>query len=91
MASGEYQGCPPRVVRGSAAQAAIASSVNHTVGLPRDVMAAVLVQLERHSGHPEFGRVIRNDTLRLNTTARSIHHALGCRNGPQRRVDQVPP
>jgi len=35
MASGEYQGCPPRVVRGSAAHAAIASSVNHTVKLPR--------------------------------------------------------
>ena len=35
MASGEYQGCPPRVVRGAAAQAAIASSVNQTVKLPR--------------------------------------------------------
>ena len=32
---GQYQGCPPRVVRGSAAQAAIASSGNHTVRLPR--------------------------------------------------------
>ena len=32
---GEYQGCPPRVVRGSARQAAIASSVNQTVKLPR--------------------------------------------------------
>ena len=31
----EYQGCPPRVVRGSALQAAIASSVNQTVKLPR--------------------------------------------------------
>ena len=28
MASAEHQGCPPRVVRGSAAQASIASSVN---------------------------------------------------------------
>src|SRR3954463_13725901 len=28
-------GCPPRVVRGSALQAAIASGVNHTVRLPR--------------------------------------------------------
>jgi len=27
MASGEYRGCPPRVARGSAAHAAIASSV----------------------------------------------------------------
>ena len=35
MASAEYQGWPPRVVRGSAAQAATASSVNHTVKLPR--------------------------------------------------------
>ena len=35
IARGEYQGCPPRVVRGSARQAAIASSVNQTVKLPR--------------------------------------------------------
>jgi hypothetical protein len=35
MASAEYQGCPPRVVRGSVVQAAIASSVNQTVKLPR--------------------------------------------------------
>ena len=35
IASAEYQGCPPRVVRGSAAQASIASSVNQTVRLPR--------------------------------------------------------
>jgi hypothetical protein len=35
MASSEYQGCPPRVVRGSASQAAIAASVNQTVKLPR--------------------------------------------------------
>src|SRR4051812_25888474 len=35
MASSEYQGCPPRVVRGSAAHASTASSVNHTVRLPR--------------------------------------------------------
>jgi len=35
MATGEYRDCPPRVVRGSAAHAAIASSVNHTVKLPR--------------------------------------------------------
>ena len=35
MASAEYQGWPPRVVRGSAAHAATASSVNHTVKLPR--------------------------------------------------------
>ncbi len=35
MASGEYQGCPPGVVRSSARQPSIASSVNQTVGLPR--------------------------------------------------------
>src|SRR4051812_6773879 len=35
MASSEYQGCPPRVVRGSAFQAAMASSVNQTVKLRR--------------------------------------------------------
>src|ERR1700693_3430519 len=35
IASGEYQACPPRVVRGAARQAAIASSLNHTVKLPR--------------------------------------------------------
>ena len=33
--TGEYQGWPPRVVRGPAAHATIASSVNHTVKLPR--------------------------------------------------------
>ena len=35
IASGEHQGCPPRVVRGAACQAVIASSVNRTVKLPR--------------------------------------------------------
>ena len=35
IARGEYQGCLPRVARGSAAHAAIASSLNHTVKLPR--------------------------------------------------------
>ena len=35
MASGECQGWPPRLVRGSAAHPVIASSVNHTVRLPR--------------------------------------------------------
>src|SRR5690242_13257762 len=35
IASGEYQAWPPRVARGPAAQAAIASSVNQTVRLPR--------------------------------------------------------
>jgi len=35
MASGEYRDWPPRIVRGSAVQDATASSVNHTVRLPR--------------------------------------------------------
>src|SRR3954447_8137272 len=35
MASAEYQGCPPGVVRGSAAHPSIASALNHTVRLPR--------------------------------------------------------
>ena len=35
MARGEYQGCPPRVVRGTAVHATTASSVNHTVKLTR--------------------------------------------------------
>jgi len=38
-------------------------------------MAAVLVQLEWQEGRPEFGRVIPYVTLRLSTTARSMHHA----------------
>jgi len=38
-------------------------------------MPAVLIQLERQNGHPEFGRAIPYVTLRLNTTARSMHHA----------------
>src|SRR3954464_5037737 len=35
MASSEYQGWPPRVVRGSARQAVMASSLNQIVKLPR--------------------------------------------------------
>src|SRR5271166_2440775 len=35
IANGEYQGWPPRVVRGVARHAAIASSLNQTVKLPR--------------------------------------------------------
>ena len=35
IAKGECQGCPPAVVRGPALHAAIASSVNQTVRLPR--------------------------------------------------------
>ena len=35
IAMAEYEGCPPRPVRGSAFHAATASGVNHTVRLPR--------------------------------------------------------
>ena len=35
MASDEYQGWPPGVVRGAALQPSMASSVNQTVRLPR--------------------------------------------------------
>jgi hypothetical protein len=35
IASGEYRACPPRVVRGAAGEAAMASSMNQTVKLPR--------------------------------------------------------
>src|SRR5215212_230449 len=35
IARAEYQGCPPRVVRGSACHAWTASAVNQTVKLPR--------------------------------------------------------
>jgi len=99
MAKGEKQGCPPRVVRTSAAQPAMASSVNphrqaaaltqagvigrpvrHPMSLARDVMTAVLVQLERHEGHPGFGSAIPYVTPRLSTTARSMHHAVNIRS-----------
>ena len=40
MASVEYRGWPPRVVRGSAFHAAIAASVNQIVRLPRCRRAA---------------------------------------------------
>ena len=35
IARGEYQGCPPRVVRGAARHPSMASALNHTVRLPR--------------------------------------------------------
>ncbi len=36
--------------------------------------AAVLVHLERHNGHPEFGRAIPYVDLPLSTTCPSVHH-----------------
>jgi len=38
-------------------------------------VAAVLVQLEWQDGHPEIGRAIPYVSLRLSTTAQSMHHA----------------
>ncbi len=63
IARDEYRGCPPRVVQGSAGQAAIAASVNHMARLPRprrtalysaqfvlrNVLAAVSVDLDRQA------------------------------------------
>ncbi len=43
--------------------------------LPRNVAAAVLVQLERQNGHPGLEEAIPYVTQRLSTTARSVHHA----------------
>ena len=40
IARADYEGCPPRPVRGSALHAATASGVNHTVRLPRARRAA---------------------------------------------------
>ena len=40
IVKGDYQGCPPAVVRGSAYHAAPASSLNQTVKLPRLLEAA---------------------------------------------------
>ena len=58
------------------AQAGIVSEpVRHPALLARNVMAAVLVQLEGQDGHPEFGRVIPYVTRPFTTTARSMHHA----------------
>ena len=92
MASAEYQGCPPRVVRGSAAHASIASAVNQTVRLPRwrrlasyagqfvtlcclprDVVAAVLVQLEGQGGYPGSAEGALPYATQLPSTNRPIH------------------
>ncbi len=53
----------------------ISRPVRHLVPLARNVVTAVLVQLERHDGHPAFGRATPYVTQRLSTTARSVHHA----------------
>src|SRR4029453_8432377 len=69
MARAEYQGCPPGVVRGSAAHPSSASALNHTVRLPgRRRLAAYagqfgalgvwagVGQLEGQGGHPGSAR-----------------------------------
>ncbi len=43
--------------------------------LARDVVTAVLVQLERQDGHPGLEKAIPYVTQRLSTTTRSVHHA----------------
>src|SRR3954470_24140118 len=53
MASSEYQGCPPRVVRGSARQARIASSVNQTVKLRRVGAATLLSSAPLRTGRAD--------------------------------------
>src|SRR3954470_18586338 len=61
-------GCPPRVVRGSALQAAIASGVNQTVRLPRARRpASYAVQLMTRCCC--FGMWRRQAALALNGTA----------------------
>jgi len=43
--------------------------------LARDVVTAVLVQLERQNGHPGLEEAIPYVTQRISATARSMHHA----------------
>src|SRR3954453_1456018 len=53
MASSEYQGWPPRVVRGSASQAVIASSVNQTVKLRRVGASTLLSSAPLRTGRAD--------------------------------------
>ncbi len=46
--------------------------VRHLAPLARNVVTAVLVQLERQNGHPGLGRAIPYVTQRLSTTHRPI-------------------
>ncbi len=54
FARGEYQGYPPGLVRGSARQASMASSVNQTVRLPRWRKLASYARQLRSSAPSEF-------------------------------------
>src|SRR4051795_9998556 len=68
IATAEYEGCPPRVVRGAAAQAATASGVNQTVRLPRERRpASYSAQLVTQCRC--FGMWRRQAVLALNGTA----------------------
>jgi len=68
-------GEPNRQAAALAQASVVGRPVRHLVLLARDVVTAVLVQLERQDGHPELGRAIPYVTQRLSTTARSMHHA----------------
>src|SRR3954467_10026911 len=61
-------GCPPRVVRGAAAQAATASGVNQTVRLPRARRAASY-SAQLVTRYRCFGMWRRHAALALNGTA----------------------
>jgi len=57
-------------------QAGIVGRPVRHLALLRDVVTAVLVQLEWQDGHPELEEAIPYATQRLSTTARSLHHAI---------------
>src|SRR3954453_19325421 len=74
-------GCPPRVVRGSALQASIASGVNQTVRLPRARRpASYSAQLVTRCSC--FGMWRRHAALALNGTAGSKRQGRGRRPTP---------
>src|SRR3954468_8019306 len=81
IARSEQEGCPPRVVRGAATQASIASGVNHTVRLPRARRAASYsAQLITRCCC--FGMWRRQAALALNGTAGSEYPGRGRRPTP---------
>src|SRR3954453_5579665 len=78
-------GCPPRLVRGAAAQAATASGVNHTVRLPRARRpASYSAQLVTRCRC--FGMWWRQAVLALNGTAR----VQASEKGPSSYTAQLP-
>src|SRR3954466_1919064 len=74
-------GEPHRQAAAPAQARVILPPVGDLVALPRDVMAAVLVQLERHGGHPGSGERPPSYATQLPSapTDRSVHHALAGR------------